>query len=205
MSIWPPYESFYIESMLFNTAAAVTSVDAVAGTLEAVGRGDLALADVDEDALLNHLQNIVLQGAALSRYFWPVRPGHEARGEHLREALGITDVSPLKNRDLRNALEHFDERLDRYLQANIVGYIFPRYVGTTPAKDGVPAHLFRAYFTDQGVFSLLGREYEMQPLVDEIGRLHDLLVAAIENGNRLPIGASVSPAPSEASSDPSAG
>jgi hypothetical protein len=186
MSIWPHYEAFYIDSMLFNTSSAAVSVDAVACTLEAVSRGELARSDLDDDGFLNQLQNIVLHGAALSRFFWPVRKGYEARGEHLRAAFDVTDASPLKNRDLRNALEHFDERLDVYLQSSVVGVILPRYVGWTLEPDGVPAHLFRAYFIDRGIFSLLGQEYEMQPIVDEIGRIHDLLVAANENGSRLP-------------------
>ena len=188
MSIWPPYEAFYIDSMLFSTSSSAVSVDAVATTVEAMGRGELARSDLDEDAFLNQLQNIVLQGAALSKFFWPIRKGkgHEARGEHLRAAFGVTDASPLKDRSLRDALEHFDERLDIYLQRNVVGYIIPRYVGRTLATDGVPAHLFRAYFLDRGVFSLLGKEYEMQPIVDEIGRIHDLLVTANENGSRFP-------------------
>lgn len=185
MSILPPYEAFYIDSMLFNTDAAGVSVDVVAETVQAVEEGS-AISDVDQDSLLNHLQSIVLHGAALSRYFWPVRGGHEARGARLRAALDITDTSPLKSRALRNAIEHFDERLDRYLEAHVVGYILPRYVGRTPARDGVPAHLFRAYFVDRGVFALLGEEYEMQPLVDEIGRIHNLLVAAVHDGSRLP-------------------
>ncbi|HEU0079191.1 MAG TPA: hypothetical protein VFQ76_16170 [Longimicrobiaceae bacterium] len=205
MSIWPPYEAFYIDSMLFNTTAAAMSVDAMAGTLEAIERGELARADVDEDAFLNNLQNIILQGASLSRFFWPVRSGHEARGEHLRVRLGVTDASPLKNRDLRNALEHFDERLDRYLQANVVGYILPRYVGPTLENDGVPAHLFRAYFFDRGVFSLLGQEHEMQPLVDEIGRIHNLLITAVENGSRLPSVDASSGVAGGGSSDPNDG
>lgn len=205
MSIWPPHEAFYIDTMLFNTTAAATSVDAVAGTLEAVERGELARGDMDADAFLNHLQNIVLQGASLSRFFWPVRPGHEGRGEHLRTSLGVTDASQLKNRDLRNALEHFDERLDRYLQANVVGYILPRYVGPTLESDGVPSHLFRAYFFDRGVFSLLGQEYEMQPLVDEIGRIHNLLLTGVENGSRLPSDGTSSGASGEGSSNPNAG
>ncbi len=87
---------------------------------------------------------------------------------------------------MRNAIEHFDERLDVYLSGHVVGHILPHYVGRTPSQDaGVPLHLFRAYFVDRGVFSLLGEQYEMQPMVDEIGRIHDLLVACAEAGGRL--------------------
>jgi len=39
---------------------------------------------------------------------WPARPQYEARGAHLRTALGVNDNSPLRARDLHNALERLD-------------------------------------------------------------------------------------------------
>ena len=39
------------------------------------------------------------------------------RGPALRGILGIADDSPLKNRAVRDAIEHFDERLDRRLSS----------------------------------------------------------------------------------------
>lgn len=41
----------------------------------------------------------------------------EVRGPALREALGVSNNSPLKNRAVRDAIEHFDERLDRRLSS----------------------------------------------------------------------------------------
>jgi hypothetical protein len=182
MHIWPPYEAFYIDSMLFSSSSAGASVEAVAAALTAISEGTLARSDLDEDAFLNQLQNVILQGATLSRFFWPVRKGHEARGEQLRTVFGVTDSSPLRDRGLRNALEHFDERLDLYLQASVVGHIIPRYVGPTPVASGVPLHVFRAFYSERGVFALLGEEYEMQPLADD----HNLLLDCAEAGSRFP-------------------
>src|SRR5689334_18838746 len=107
-AIWPPYEAFYIQAMLFNSRAALASIDHVSANLEALSAGKA----IDSDELLNNLQNIVIHGAALSRYFWPVRKGHEARAQFLKKCLGVAEDSPLKNRDLRNQIEHFDEKLD---------------------------------------------------------------------------------------------
>jgi hypothetical protein len=95
--------------------------------------------------ILNEIQNVILQGAALSRYFWPVRKGHKNRAEHLKRAFSVDKFSPLYDRNLRNAIEHFDERFDKYLNSGIVGYIFPEFVGPRPIEDGVPGHFFRAY------------------------------------------------------------
>jgi hypothetical protein len=72
--------------------------------------------------LLHNLQNLVIQGAALSRYFWPARPGHDSRAAFLRQSLAVAEDSPLKNRDLRNEIEHFDEKLEAHLGGGIVGH-----------------------------------------------------------------------------------
>lgn len=185
--IWAPYEAFYIYAMLFNTRSAVTSIEWISTALEQVSRNltDDPLAQLDRSSMLCELQNIVLQAAALSRYFWPAWKGHEARAEQLRHAFDVVDDNPLKNRDLRNEIEHFDERLDSYISNGIVGYIFPEFVGPLPESDGVPTHIFRAYYIDAGIFEMLGKRYEIEPIAHEILRVHDRLLSADRNGGRL--------------------
>jgi hypothetical protein len=184
IGIWAPHEAFYIEAMLFSTRSAVASVALVNNSLDrfSCGASGDPLGQLDTSALLCELQNIVLQAAVLSRYFWPVRQGHEARAKQLRDALDVTDDNPLKNRDLRNEIEHFDEKLDAYLSDGIAGYIFPEFVGPLPESDGVPAHIFRAYYPDVGLFEMLGKRYEIEPLAHEILRLHDRLLSCSQGG-----------------------
>jgi hypothetical protein len=88
--IWPPFEAFYIDAMLFNTRSALASIEVAANMIRRLS-GDILR---DTDSLLANLQNIAVQGA--------------------------------------------------------VGYILPQYVGPLPQSDGVPAHIFRAYYTDAG-------------------------------------------------------
>jgi hypothetical protein len=186
--IWPPYEAFYINGMLFNAQSAFRSIARISHAFEnlpenAMEKGlDRALTH----NILNDLQNIIVHGAALSRYFWPVRKGHAERGAHLREAFNINESNPLFSRELRNAIEHFDERLDRYLSEGIAGVVIPEYVGPKPSDDGVPGHLFRAFFTDVGIFRLLESDHNMDSIVAEIIRIKELLETADENGGRLP-------------------
>jgi hypothetical protein len=185
--IWAPYEAFYIHAMLFNTRSAATSIECVSTALEQVSRslsGD-AFAQLGRSSMLCELQDIILQAAGLSRYFWPVRKGHEVRAEQLRAAFDVADNNPLKNRDLRNEIEHFDERLDAYISDGIAGYIFPEFVGLLPEGDGVPTHIFRAYYINTGVFEMLGKRYEIEPIAHEIIRVHDRLLLADHNGSRL--------------------
>jgi hypothetical protein len=188
-AIWPSHETFYLQSMLSDASSACESIDSVSAVVEAIDglSEDETRATIDAATFLDQLQNLVLRAAALSRYFWPSRkkPAHIARGERLRWAFGVDERSPLHSRELRDSLEHFDERLDLYLQKEVVGTILPQYVGIRPTNESTPYHLFRAYFLDDGTFSLLGDEYTIPPLADEVHRIYNRLMELDESGGRL--------------------
>jgi hypothetical protein len=180
--VWTPYEVFYIHSMLFNTASAIKSIQYLARCSKNPALDAFSVGDKD---VLDNVQNIVVQAAAISRYFWPVRKGREARAQLLCAACGVKDESTLKNRDLRNSIEHFDEKLDEYLADGIAGYIFPEYVGPEVERAGAPTHIFRAYYTNTGIFELLGKRYNIAPIADEINRVHHRLQQCDASGGRL--------------------
>jgi len=187
LSIWPQFEAFYIESMLFNSSSAVRSIvrlDTILRTLPEESTLD-DWQQLPTRSILNELQNMILQAASLSRYFWPVRKGNEARGAKLREIFAIDETNPLFNRDIRNATEHFDERLDKYLATEIVGFVFPEYVGMKPLDEECVGHFFRAYFVDTVTFRLLDEEFPVQPIADALMIVHDRLVTMDEGGGRL--------------------
>jgi hypothetical protein len=188
--IWTPYEAFYIQSMLFNTTSALQSCSIAEKIVEKI-----LIEEIDpqekKDSLLDCLQNVVNQSGAISRYFFPSRDGvkgtdkktiHRDRGQYLSRVFDVKDDSALINRSLRNSIEHFDERLDLYLQEGIVGYIFPSLILPEPEDSDVPHHIFRAYYLKEGIFQVLGERYEIQPIVDEVARIHNLLVKFAGNG-----------------------
>lgn len=176
-TIFPPYKAFYFESMLFNSRHAVNSIGYLHKILSKLyeDNNDESHNGFYDERILNHAQNIIVQGAALSKYFWPIDAKYKKRGAWLRDLFSVDDQNPLKDRNVRDAIEHFDEKLDRYLKNGIVGFIFPRYVGISIEADGPKSHLFRAYYTDTGVFEVLGRKIEVTPLANEIIRIHELL------------------------------
>jgi len=175
-SINPPHRALYAISVSFCTASAIRSIGAVSNVMAHLASGDSddPLEDIDSHAVLDELQNIIVQGAAVSRYFWPSNSAHEVRGRELREMFQITEQSPLRSRHLRNMIEHFDEKLDHYLAKGIVGHVIPHYFGPEGANTGVPTHFFRAYFTNVGIFEILGKRYEIEPIAKELWRLHEL-------------------------------
>lgn len=97
----------------------------------------------------------------------------------------MTEGSPLFDRELRNALEHFDERLDKYLASGLVGYVFSEFVGPRPKENGVPGHFFRAYFIDEGIFRLLDGEFRIEPVASELLFVHNHLAELDSSGGRL--------------------
>jgi hypothetical protein len=187
LPIWPQHEVFYIESMLFHTRQACSSMEYISDLIGKIDQHHAASTtpSFDCSVALDHVQSIVLCAAAISRYFWPVRKAHLPRGAYLQSALKIKDDSPLRDRSLRDAAEHFDERLDNHLSEGIVGMILPEWFGPTYASDA-PAHYFRAFFIDSGKFKILGDEFLIQPISDELVRLHNRLVFHVEHGGRLP-------------------
>lgn len=72
------------------------------------------------------IQSLLGAGAMVSKLLWPPKSAKELgaqRGAALRACLDITDdFSVLRSREVRNALEHFDERLDSFIAEG--NYIF---------------------------------------------------------------------------------
>jgi hypothetical protein len=190
-SIPAPFEAFYIEAMLFCTTAVLNAEAEVNAALAFAASHQAESFEWQEGAraAIDGVQEIVLQAAALSRFFWP--PGrasmHRDRGTQLRSAFGLTDSSPLRNRDLRNQLEHLDEHLDRFSSSFSAGVVFPTWLGAMPVESGVPTVRFRAYYTDVGVLEVMGRRYHIVPLLEEVRRIHVALVSCTSNGHRLPV------------------
>jgi hypothetical protein len=179
--IHPPYRIFYSLGMGFCTKSAVRSIDVLNDVFEHVATAETPNPeeDVDVQSVLDELQNLVVQGAAVARYFWPIREGqeiHASRAQALRNRFSIREDNPLRVcKPLRDAMEHFDERLDKYLAKGVVGHIFPQYFGNEGKRDGVPLHFFRAYFIDSGTFEMLGERFEIEPIANELIRLNEQL------------------------------
>ncbi len=179
----------------FSRCSSIQPLPSSRATLQKRSSRKISDGEIDpqekKDILLDCLQNVVNQSGAISRYFFPSRDGvkgtdkktiHRDRGQYLSKVFGVKDDSPLMNRALRNSIEHFDERLDLYLQDGIVGYIFPSLILPEPEDSDMPHHIFRAYYLKEGIFQVLGERYEIQPIVDEMARIHDLLVKFDGNG-----------------------
>ncbi|HAZ13255.1 MAG: hypothetical protein A2X86_00495 [Bdellovibrionales bacterium GWA2_49_15] len=177
-AIWPPYRAFYEESLRSRITSALNSVEIVNSIIQTLPNKENLPADWRR-ILLDEMQNIVIQAGAISKFFWPPRDGekslHKKRGEYLQKIFKVQQNSPLKSRTVRDHIEHFDEKLDRYLQIPIAGHIFPELVASFEQSDGIPQHIFRGYYLDSCIFQILNEKIEINSLVEEIVRINDLM------------------------------
>lgn len=132
------------------------------------------------------VQSLLAASAMVSKLLWPhppnilpndspIEPDQEehrqftlARGRTLRKALKIKGIPVLESRKVRNALEHFDDRLDRYFREGH-RMVIDRNIGPREQMiivDGqIPTHL-RLIDNEKCTISVLDDEVSIQQLFD---------------------------------------
>ncbi|TCN58729.1 hypothetical protein D0809_10290 [Flavobacterium circumlabens] len=182
--IHPFNQAFYSQALLTKTRSILNDVESL---------NDFWKKDYydckNDDVILDLLENIILSVGGISRFFWPPKSNlyYKNRGEKLREVYNVNDSSILKNRDMRNLLEHFDERLDDFLKEFTTWKVMPKYVGPVFFSSDTTV-FFRAYFYDKSIFKILNVEYEIKPIIAEIRRIHEILLLQQKNGGRFILG-----------------
>ncbi len=127
-------------------------------------------------SLLTHASNV-------SRMFWPPMPKQRknetdedfekrlvsidkvVRGRVLKTEFEIDDSNPLKNRALRDHLEHYDERLDHWRNNSTHKNIVSDTIGPPNAIVGPEAtDMMRWFDPTRNVFMFRGEEYDIQSI-----------------------------------------
>lgn len=179
--IYRPYEAFYIHSIQYAAERSDT----------AFAQFRMALSNRDSpDAIFAAFQEALIHAGALSRFFWPAKSAGDlaqARGKRLQKAFKLDRDSPLIARELRNALEHFDERLDLFLLRDPVGYFFPSpVVESHQLSEDAFGNIFKLVDPEHGLCVLLGERFEFLPIEQEVGRVYALAQQFRKNGGVLP-------------------
>ncbi len=111
------------------------------------------------------LQTLLIALGNISKILWPTNKRNEERGLALRTVLNVKEDSALKNRDLRNLFEHFDERMDAWFQAADRHGFSDRNVGSM--KGGL-----RAFNPKAWTLTCLGEEYKLWPAIQAVNELY---------------------------------
>src|ERR1700731_1502834 len=81
-------------------------------------QADQGLRDRNNDMFWAGIQNLLNAAANISKACWGQGGKLTGARKPLRDSLGIDDSNPIANTDLRNHLEHYDERLDKWFETS---------------------------------------------------------------------------------------
>jgi hypothetical protein len=132
---------------------------------------------------------LVCTGNASKLLFSGARPGSTAnqRAERLRNTLSVPEDSLLNLRGARNYLEHFDERLDRYL-ADVDGVLLHRRIAagrseTIQVDDGrvFPASYLLFFDTSTRELEYFDQRVAFEPLHNELVETRDKAKAWLQS------------------------
>jgi hypothetical protein len=166
--ILPYHEIFYIRSIKFAAGRALAAFERFRECLKVLNTQG------DTEEVVFTLQEALGHSAAVSRFFWPVSDDKLAlaRSKNLRAAFALDEDDPLfRVRLVRNRVEHFDERLDRFCSRDPVGQIFDLVVTDHGLVDQEVTHVLRLVDAEAQIIVLFGTKFSYVGLEESIVRI----------------------------------
>jgi len=129
------------------------------------------------------VQAFLVSVANVSKLLWPSEAKRrdeteqqaerrKNRGRQLRDALGVKVNSTIVPRLFRNSFEHFDERLDSWVDSSIRHNFVDDYVGPASGIKGLEAtDMMRTYDPASNTLTFQGNKYELSPVLQELAEL----------------------------------
>jgi len=107
------------------------------------------------------IQALLVAVANVSRLLWPDERGNAELGRELRKKLSIGDNHPFKSRDMRNAFERSDQRLDSWVASAERGFhVGGMYI--EPGRGALDDSRFGRHFDrDTGVVTFNRQKYDI--------------------------------------------
>lgn len=190
--IQPMHEAFYLEAIRYAGEAASRAISRFQSLARPyLENGPDYLGD-DPHTMVSAVHEALNHCGGLSKAFWnPDKRDKlaQARCLKLRTAFGLDDSSPLNNRELRNSLEHFDERLDDFLVESPTGMFFPGgLVAPHELAAEAPGQIFRMVDPWSRIFVVFNQKYPFQGIFNETEKVNTLAKQFMDSGGRLPKG-----------------
>lgn len=132
---------------------------------------------VNHDLLWFCIQSFLTTTANLSKLFFP-QESNNPRGKILRDTFGISENSQIRSKEVRNAFEHYDEKLDGWidsLQKNNNSYYVDRVLTDQDGNhsnaiiiNGKPPIIQRSYNSKRKVLTFRNKHYNLGKVYKEI-------------------------------------
>lgn len=114
-------EEVYLQELDTQCTFAINAINGLNNVMPRLNAGDVdqPTRNTLHKEVFRTLHSFLIHSSNASKLLWPSSRKAKPRGAHLRDILNIKDTHPLKNRTLRNHLEHFDERLDDWAETSV--------------------------------------------------------------------------------------
>lgn len=167
--IAPMFREFYLVSIASAVSRSLTSWDSYLTSLW----------KEDDSVTFSHFVAALVHAAAISRFFWPpigqkkvISELHNARAQTLRRKLGIRENSPMRSRDIRNLIEHYDEKLDLFLLHDPSGpIVVTPIISCERIEDEPVGHVFQFIDPVYEHAIILGQKFSFEGLHKELKEL----------------------------------
>ncbi|CEG31458.1 hypothetical protein [Peribacillus simplex] len=131
------------------------------------------LATFDSNEVWFYIQSFLNSTANVSKLLFGTKDRVSAARKTLRDSLNVSDDSVIKIRDMRNHFEHFDERIEKWNKTSVRHNFADKLIGPTNMIQGLDQKdYFRHFDTTKGAITFNGEEYLIQPIVDELVKIH---------------------------------
>jgi hypothetical protein len=118
------------------------------------------------------LQAFLVASANISKLLWGSGGKQEAKRPDLRDRLGVSDASVLRDPDLRNDFEHIDSRLDLWLADPNRGPYVGRNIGPPGMVMGPdPSRRFHHFDPETGIVTFWEHSVSVPSILAEVSAL----------------------------------
>ena len=136
---------------------------------EEIRRG---LAEGDLTRVFCGVQNMLNAATNCSKALWGQSGRFATQRQELRDSIGVADNSPLRDPDMRNNFEHFDERLDRWwLDSTSHNYADMNLMPRNAIQGLDDIDMFRAFDPATWDLGFWGQTFNLRRIVIEVQRI----------------------------------
>lgn len=145
-----------------------------------VAARDIEAAPGDTHRLWFALQGLLGAAGNASKLLWGSgrspsdQAAKSAARKPLRDLAQVNDASPLKPRKIRNAFEHWDERIEEWFAAGDTKVYASRLVGPPDSVsiEGRPPDHFGHYDPETGLLTFWEESVSVPDLIEELRRIY---------------------------------
>lgn len=127
--------------------------------------------EADIVAFWYYAQGFLISCANVSKFLWGARPMKETEKElrkSIRSMLGVNSRFSIKDRNVRNGFEHFDERVIDWLYQNPGLYITDSCIGDINSFENENTTIFRFFSTKDYTITVQGEVYDVEKIAYEL-------------------------------------